>query len=211
MLERILAENGIAVTDEQINKFALYREYLTEYNEKVNLTSITDPDGIDVKHFADSVLLLKYLDIPAGAAVCDVGTGAGFPGVPLLIMRNDIKLTLIEATAKKLVFVDSLLEKLGLSARCVHGRGEELSRLPEFGGRFDVVTARAVAALPKLAGYCLPLVKKGGVFAAMKGDPSPEELADGEKALAKLGGKIEKVSRYGLNGEKRCIMTVRKK
>lgn len=210
MLEQIFADCGIAATDEQINNFALYRDYLTEYNRKVNLTSITDPDQIDVKHFADSVLPLKYLDIPRGASVCDVGTGAGFPGVPLLIMRNDLKLTLIEATAKKLVFVDSLLEKLGLSARCVHGRGEELSRLPEFRGKADVVTARAVAALPKLAGYCLPLVKKGGIFAAMKGDPSPEEITEGEKALAKLGGSIERVVKYDLCGEKRCIIVVRK-
>ncbi len=210
-LRQSAARCGVKLTDEMLGQFAAYASFLREYNEKVNLTAITDPEEISVKHFEDSLVLLKYIDVPVGAAVADVGTGAGFPGVPLLIARGDLQLTLIEATGKKLVFVERLLEKLGLRATLVHMRGEEAGRDPQFRESFDLVTARAVAELNRLAEYCLPLAKIGGRFVAMKAQTAENELASAFSAIRKLGGSGTTVYEYPLsNGDTRTLLSIKK-
>jgi len=168
--------------------FERYKEELIKWNNKFNLTAITDPQEIEIKHFKDSLSILEAVGLK-DQSVADVGTGAGFPGIPLKIVCPNIKLTLIEATKKKTEFLKHIVNILGLKeVEIVWGRAEELK-----GRKFDVVLARAVAKLPKLATYCLPLVKPGGVFIAMKNQNIENELAEAQKAIKALGGKIKEV------------------
>jgi len=202
---------GVDLTPEAVLQFDTYARLLVEYNEKVNLTAITDPDSIVVKHFADSLALLKYVDFLPGSYVADVGTGAGFPGTALLIARNDIKLTLFDSVNKKLDFIRFALSSLGLNADVVHIRAEEAGRLPAYREHFDVVTARAVAQLRVLCEYCVPLVKVGGVFAPMKGDMSDDEVTAGFSALKNIG--INDYERFSYNiptGDIRNIIYAKK-
>ena len=203
--------SGVAVGPETAERFGVYLQYLLEYNRNVNLTAITDPEEALVKHFADSLALLRYVEIPQGASLCDVGTGAGFPAAAILCARPDLKVTLVDSVGKKLAFIDSLLEKLDLEARTVHGRAEDLGHDPAFRADFDFVTARAVAALPVLAEYCVPLLKVGGAFVAPKGAISADERKAGIKACASLGaGLLSEISyRLGEYGE-RVLLTFEK-
>jgi 16S rRNA (guanine(527)-N(7))-methyltransferase RsmG len=202
---------GLTPSEEAFLRFDLYARELVRYNENVNLTAITDPEGITVKHFADSLFLLKYVNVPEGAAVCDVGTGAGFPGACLKIARPDLTLTLCDSVNKKLEFLRFLFSELGLPAEIVHMRAEEAGRDPAFREKFDLAAARAVAALPRLSEYCVPLVKPGGVFAPLKGLLSEEEKRDGCAAARLLGAKREKEARYELpTGDAREIIIFRK-
>ena len=199
---------GLAITESQYDSFQHYGEFLVEYNEKVNLTAITDPREIMIKHFLDSCLLLKYAEIPEGASLIDVGTGAGFPSVPLKIMRPDIKITLLDSLAKRITFLEQLCGEIGADAEFIHGRAEDFGRDPEYREKFDFATARAVANMSLLSEFCLPFVKTGGEFIAMKG-PS-EDIAAGESAVRLLGGEIGDITEYELNGEKRKIVHVKK-
>lgn len=178
---------GIALNDAAIERFEIYADYLIEYNKNVNLTAITEPTEIAHKHFLDCLLFFKAAQVPQGASIIDVGTGAGFPGVVLKIARPDIKLTLMDSLNKRLVFLNSLLEKLGLSADIIHSRAEDGAKPPLREG-FDFATARAVAALPVLSEYCLPYVKPGGCFVALKGAMASEELTSAKRAIETLGG-----------------------
>ena len=205
------APYGIAVTAEQEEQFRIYARLLTERNKKVNLTAITDPEGIAAKHFLDSALLLKVFSPARGESVLDVGTGAGFPGVPLKILRSDLRLTLLDSLNKRLVFLDALLKELGISAELVHARAEEAGRQGRYRGGFGFVAARAVAAMPVLCEYCLPFLKPNGVFAAMKGRVSPEEDGGAKKAVSVLGCRIERVENYALPaGDARCVYLIRR-
>lgn len=202
---------GIEVSAEQEEKFRIYARLLAEWNERINLTAITDPEGIAAKHFLDSALVLKAYPPEQGETVLDVGTGAGFPGVPLKLLRPDLNLTLLDALNKRLVFLDALLKKLGLSAELVHARAEEAARQKQYRARFGLVTARAVAAMPVLCEYCLPFLKPEGVFAAMKGRVSPEENASAKKAVSVLGCRVERVEDYTLPaGDARSIYLIRR-
>ena len=202
---------GIAISDEQIKKFELLSEMLVEQNKTMNLTAITDPDGIAVKHFADSISVLTAYDIPVGARVMDIGTGAGFPGIPLLIMRPDIDLTMVDSTAKKLRYVQSTVDSLGLIATTLHTRAEEAGQSKEYREQFDVVCSRAVAALNVLCEYCLPFVKVGGMFIAMKGAKAQEEIADAKAAIKLLGGKTVSEKTFTLaDGGERNIVVIKK-
>lgn len=167
--------------------FSLYLHELSEWNKKFNLTAITDPAEIKLKHFADSLSLLDVYDLTTESVV-DVGTGAGFPGIPLKIARPGIKLTLIEATRKKTEFLKHLVEVLGLKDVQVVWR-----RAEEYRGHFDLAVARAVAKLDILAEYCLPLVKPGGLFIAYKGEKVDDETAAALKAIEKFGGEIKEI------------------
>lgn len=199
----------LSVSTEQYDKFKLYAELLVEWNKKINLTAITDSHGIAVKHFLDSVLPLKFLDVPDGAALIDVGTGAGFPGVPLKIMRADIKLTLLDSLNKRVNFLSEVCKAAALAAECIHARAEEGSRKAEYREKFDISTARAVAAMPTLSEYCLPYVKVGGIFAALKGPK--ENYRECESAVKILGGEISDVTEYSLpDGDGRTLICVRK-
>ena len=167
-----------------------YSNLLIEWNEKMNLTAITDPDEIIMKHFYDCLLFLKFVDIPQNARVIDVGTGAGFPGMVLKIARPDIKLTLLDGLNKRLTFLQEVSRELKLEVETLHSRAEDGGRNPEHREMYDIATARAVARLNVLSEYCLPYVKKGGCFVAMKGPAAPEEMESAASAIAKLGGEI---------------------
>lgn len=205
----VFSAEGFNISEKQYTQFYEYARTLVEWNEKMNLTGITDPDGIMVKHFLDSILPLKFLKLSEGSKVIDVGTGAGFPGVPIKIYRPDIKLTLLDSLNKRVNFLSAACVAAEIKAECVHGRAEESGRDPRFREKFDAAFARAVAAMPMLAEYCLPHVKVGGTFAAMKG-PN-ENYRDGENAIKLLGGEIADVKEYKLpNDDKRVLIIVKK-
>ncbi len=202
---------GISLTDEQIKLFEKLSELLVEQNKTMNLTAITDPDGIAVKHFADSISALSAYDFAEGARVLDVGTGAGFPSIPLLIARPDLEMTMIDSTAKKLKYVASTVDSLGLTAEVLHTRAEEAGQNKEYRESFDIVCSRAVAALNVLCEYCLPFVKVGGVFLAMKAAKVQEEIADAKNAIKTLGGKIVAEKSFSLSdGGERTIVVIKK-
>ncbi len=206
-----LEQKGIKVDDTALSRLDSYARLLVEWNEKINLTAITDPEGIVIKHFLDCALLLDKVDLPDGARVVDVGTGAGFPGMVLKILRPDIKLTLMDGLNKRLVFLNEVLGQLGLEADTVHLRAEEAGKKPEFREKFDLVTARAVAQLNTLYEYCLPLSKVGGVFCAMKGPSAAEELKNAGKAAAILGGSKGIIDTETLTGEEVRTFVITKK
>lgn len=202
---------GLSVSSQQLDRFEKLAELLVEQNKTMNLTAITDPDGIAVKHFADSISVLSAVDFKSGAKVLDVGTGAGFPGIPLLIMRPDIDLTMLDSTAKKLKYVANTVDSLGLNANVLHSRAEESAQKPEYRESFDIVCSRAVAALNILCEYCLPFVKKDGIFAAMKGAKAQEEIDVANNAIKTLGGEIIDKKSFTLSdGAERTIIIIKK-
>ncbi len=197
-LSDCLASFGLTLTDQQRDYFNTYGKFLLEYNEKVNLTAITDPDEIAIKHFADSILPLALEKIAPGASLIDVGTGAGFPGVPLKIMRPDIELTLLDSLNKRLKFLQELSALLDQRNAFVHARAEMAGADQALRGRFDYATSRAVAQLAVLCEYCLPLLKIGGKMLALKGPDCAAEIAVAKKAIEILGGSIAAVHEYAL-------------
>ena len=207
-LKLLLEEQGIFADAAQLDQFNRYAEMLLEWSEKINLTAITDPDEILLKHFLDSALLLRYFPFPNKAAFLDVGTGAGFPSVPCTILRPDLKLTLLDSLNKRVVFLSELCKELGITAKCLHMRAEEGGKLASLREQFDIVTARAVAHLRELSEYCLPFVKKDGVFIALKGPDVRTELSEAQKAIGILGGKVERVVEYKLGdvGDRTLIL-----
>ena len=212
LFDACIRELGVALPENAFAQFDRYAELLCEYNEKVNLTAITDPDGITVKHFADSLYFLKYVDMPENACLCDVGTGAGFPGVCLKLARPDLRLTLFDSVNKKLDFLRFLSKELGFDAEIVHARAEEAGQTPAYRAHFDFATARAVASLNKLCEYCLPLVKQGGRFVPLKAELSDEERAAGYAAAGLLGAKRNREVRYTLpGGDRRELLIFEKK
>ena len=189
LLARCAAPYEVDITDTLYERLDTYARLLVEWNEKMNLTAITDPVGVAVKHFADSLTAAPLL--PSGKfSLIDVGTGAGFPGVPLALLREDCALTLLDSLNKRLVFLDTVCHEVGLTANLVHARAEEGGHKPELREKFDVATARAVAALPTLCEYCLPFVKVGGRFLALKGPDGDREQDAAARAVATLGGKF---------------------
>lgn len=205
------ASFGLEVSDTLLGKLDAYAEFLVAYNQKVNLTAITDPAEIAVKHFLDSLLLLAAADIPAGASLIDVGTGAGFPGVPVRLMRGDLHLTLLDSLNKRIVFLRELCQRLEVDASLFHARAEDAGHDPSLREQFDFATARAVASLPVLCEYCLPFVRVGGLFAALKSRGAAEETALAGRALSLLGGRVESERSFHLpDSSERCILLIRK-
>ena len=208
----VLDEKGIAYNDEILEKLGKYAALLVEWNEKINLTAITDPEGIVIKHFLDCALLLNKVDLKENAKVIDVGTGAGFPGMVLKIFRPDIKLTLLDGLNKRLVFLNEVAAQLGLTnVETVHLRAEEAGRRQNFRESFDLVTARAVAKQNLLYEYCLPLCKVGGVFCAMKGPSAEEEVKESVNAGKLLGGAKPQILHETLTGEEVRTFVITKK
>ncbi|MDE6677507.1 MAG: 16S rRNA (guanine(527)-N(7))-methyltransferase RsmG [Ruminococcus sp.] len=201
-------KNKIELSQTLYKKLDIYAEFLVEYNKNVNLTAITDPEEILYKHFIDSILLEKYADIPENASLIDVGTGAGFPSVPLKLFRPDINITLLDSLNKRITFLKMLCEKLGINAEFVHERAEIVGKNPDFREKFDVACARAVANMSVLSEMCLPFVKVNGVFTAMKG--LSENISDGNNAVRLLGGEVSEESVYKVYGEDRKIVIVKK-
>ncbi len=203
-------EIGIELDETAVERFCIYFDFLIEYNKKVNLTAITDADGVLKKHFIDCLAFMNYLDIPKSAAVCDIGTGAGFPGVVLKIARPDIEITLIDSLNKRCVFLNQLLEKLSLEGEVLHLRAEEAGKDKNLRERFDIVTARAVSAINVLAELSLPLVKPGGIWAPLKGPSLADELELAKNGISILGGKLLDVCEYSLFENQRTIPIFKK-
>ena len=197
LLVRSAAAGGVTVDRQLCERLDIYARLLVEWNGKMNLTAITDPAGIAVKHFADSLLAAPLL--PEGPfSLIDVGTGAGFPGVPLALYREDCQLTLLDSLNKRLVFLETLCRELGLSAQLIHARAEEGAHRPPLREKYDVATARAVAALPTLCEYCLPYVKVGGRFIALKGPDALREQEEAARAVTLLGGRVSQTVAHTL-------------
>lgn len=200
---------GIDITAEQAEQFSILTEFMLEYNKNVNLTRITEYDEVIEKHYIDSILPLTMVEVPRGTYCVDIGTGAGFPSLPMNIYRPDLKFTLIDSLGKRITYLNLVTEKIGLSCKTIHARSEEAAKKPDLRESFGFVTARAVAALNVLCEYCLPYVEKGGVFVALKG--AEDECNIAENAIKKLGGKLEKVIKYNLPcGDKRNLIIIRK-
>ena len=212
LLQNYIKDYKITLTENQYEQFQKYFELLAEWNEKMNLTAITDESGVALKHFADSLSLLNFVDIPQNSSLADVGTGAGFPGVVLKIARPDIKLTLIDSLNKRLVFLGEVCAQLGIEAELIHSRAEDGARNEKLRESFDFAVSRAVARMNVLSEYCLPYVKVGGAFCAMKGAQANEEFKESLNAINTLGGKLEKKYFFELpeNGGERAIAVVRK-
>ena len=190
VLTETLAECDITIDAVAVGRLCRYNELLLEWNAVMNLTALTEPRDVALKHFADSLTVLKVCDIPEGAAVVDVGTGAGFPGLVLKIARPDIRLTLLDSLLKRLNFLDTVCEELDLDGvETVHSRAEDGARTA-LRDSFDIAVSRAVAPLNVLAEYCLPYVKEGGRFLAMKGKDADEELTAAQDAIAALCGEV---------------------
>ena len=205
------AEAQLSFTEEQLAQFTRYYELLVETNKVMNLTAITEPEEVAVKHMVDS--LLAYEDGMQGKTLVDVGTGAGFPGVPLKIYCPSLRVTLVDSLGKRLRFLEQVIDELGLKGiRCEHLRAEDAGRSKKHREQYDYVTARAVARLSVLSEYCLPLAKNGGQFIALKGSRFAEEIEEGEAAVKILGGKIisaEPVKLPGLD-DGRAIIKIAK-
>ena len=188
---------GVRFSVEQIEQFFDYMNLLIEWNEKMNLTAITEPEEIILKHFIDSITILK--DIPDGSKLVDVGTGAGFPGIPLSIMNPTLKITLVDSLNKRLIFLQEVINKLKLqNVEIVHARAEEFGQNKKYRENFDIATSRAVANLSTLSEYLIPLVKVGGKTISMKAANATEEINEAKKAINTLGGTIEKVEEFNL-------------
>ncbi|MEG1551369.1 MAG: 16S rRNA (guanine(527)-N(7))-methyltransferase RsmG [Oscillospiraceae bacterium] len=202
---------NIILTDEILEKLDIYADILIETNKHLNLTAITEPSEVTVKHFADSLSLFKYVDFPTNSSVIDVGTGAGFPGVVLLIVRPDLKITFLDGTKKKLTFIETVLKELNLNAEIVHARAEEAGQNSIYREKFDFATARAVSNLTNLSEYCLPFVKVSGSLIAMKSISTDEEIDAAKKAVKLLGGEISENIMFDLvEKTPRRILTIKK-
>ncbi len=212
MLKEQSQKMGIELTEEQLEKFSIYMNFLIEYNEITNLTAIKEPNQIVIKHFLDSLLLTKTVDLNGNKKMIDIGTGAGFPGVPVKIKYPNVKLTLLDSLNKRLVFLSKLSEKIGLDYEVIHKRAEECGKDKNYREKFDYVTSRAVASLNILAGYCLPYLKVGGIFIALKGPNAEEETVNAKNAIKEFGGKIIKTQYFELpdGSGKRSIILIEK-
>lgn len=201
ILTNAFTSEGFILNDVQLNQFADYFDMLIEWNQKINLTAIEEPTEVAYKHFVDSACLLRVVPDLKKKKMIDVGTGAGFPGVPLKIMEPELDLTLFDSLNKRIIFLQELCQKLQLSdVKAVHGRAEEFGIKPDYRQQYDIVTARAVARMPVLLEICMPFVKKGGILIALKGPELENELKESENALKELGGKVIDVQEFTLAG-----------
>ena len=212
-LTKAAAEYGISLNDTQMEQYNRYFELLVEWNEKINLTAITEPKEVAIKHMIDSITAYDENLFKDGTTVIDVGTGAGFPGLPLKIFCPEIKLTLMDSLNKRIKFLQTVVEELGLKdVECVHARAEEGARNKKYRESFDIAVSRAVARLPILCEYCLPFVKKGGHFIALKGMQYNDEADEAAKAIKVMGGSKTEIRPVKLPelDDKRAVITITK-
>lgn len=206
----LFSQGGMSITVGQYEKFKKYSDILVEWNGRINLTAITLPKVIAEKHFYDSVYPFALCDASFDSFI-DVGTGAGFPSIPLMIWKGGFKLTMLDSLNKRVNFLNEVTSLLELDAVSVHGRAEEFGRKNEYREQFDAASARAVANLRDLSEYCLPFVKVGGVFYALKGKDGEQELKEAENAIKTLGGEVSEVKNYSLpSGDSRTLIVVQK-
>ena len=194
-----LEKLNIFLEEEQINQFYKYMNILIEWNKNINLTAITDPKEVILKHFIDSIYVLKNIEISSNSSIIDIGTGAGFPGIPLKIVRKDLNVTLLDSLNKRIMFLDNVINNLGLKdISTIHGRAEEMGKNKKYREMFDYAISRAVANLTVLSEYMIPFVKLGGKSICMKGGNIKEELENSQKALGILGGNLIHVEEFNL-------------
>jgi len=211
LLKDLSKKINVELTDNQINQFEKYQDLLLEWNEKINLTAITEENDIIIKHFVDSLTVAKYFK--DNDKIIDVGTGAGFPGIPLKIANKTLKVTLLDSLNKRIIYLNDVIEKLDLlDIETIHGRAEELSRNIKYREQYDVVTARAVANLKTLSEYCIPFVKLNGYFVCMKGSNIEEELTIAKEHIRELGCQIVEIVEFVLpeTDMKRNIIIMKK-
>ena len=202
---------NIELSSEQLNMLDKYSEMLVEWNFKINLTAITDSEEIMTRHFEDSIAMLKYVDSPINSSLIDIGTGAGFPGMVLKIIRPDLKITLLDSLNKRISFLNTVSDKLCLDINTVHLRAEDGGKLSKYRERFDIACARAVSNMRELSEYCIPYVKVGGQFVSLKGPDVVDELDLARPAIGTLGGKVNSVCNYIISdGSGRNIIIVDK-
>ena len=195
----IAKEMGINLTDKMCSDFEVYKEMLKEWNEKINITAITDDYEIDLKHFVDSLTPVLTGLIKDKISIIDIGTGGGFPGLPLKIYNRNLKVTLLDSLNKRIVFLDEIINLLDLkNVEAIHARAEELSRKEHYREKYDISISRAVASLDTLCEYCIPYVKIGGYFISMKGPTPDKEIECSMNAIKELGGVLEKTIRLTL-------------
>ena len=208
LLREKATEYGISLDEKALERFDIYAKLLVEWNEKINLTAITEPEEIVIKHFLDCLTVFSKVEIKEGAKIIDVGTGAGFPGLVMLIARPDLKMTLMDSLNKRLNVIKDILDKLELSADVVHLRAEDGGQNKAYREKYDFSTARAVSNLRDLSEYCLPFVKVGGSFIAMKAAKAEEEIAAAQKAIKTLGGTVAEKHTFELEdaGERNIIL-----
>lgn len=203
---------GIKLTDKEIESFRHYYQMLVEWNEKINLTAIVDEREVVIKHFIDSISVLPFF--PDGASsMIDVGTGAGFPGIPIKIVKSSMHVTLLDSLEKRVRFLNSVIKETGLTGiDAIHGRAEDFGQNKEYREHYDIAIARAVSSLPVLCEYTMPFVRIGGYFIAMKGSNVEDEISEGRNAVTILGGEIEDVKTFKLPFEsiERNIILVKK-
>ncbi len=205
---------GVTLTDKQIEQFEKYYELLVEWNKVMNLTGITEFDEVMQKHFVDSVAAAKYAEMEKVNSLIDVGTGAGFPGIPLKIVYPHIQVTLLDSLNKRIKFLEEVVDNLGLTGiETVHGRAEDAAKKAEYREQFDLSVSRAVANLASLTEYCLPFVKVGGKFVSYKSVSVDEEITQSKKAVYVLGGEIGKVEKFNLpeSDMERSLVIIEKK
>lgn len=191
-LHVLCEKNGIQLSDEQLKQFSIFYDYMIEMNQVMNLTSITEEDEVILKHFYDSMSVVKYYDFHDQINVIDVGTGAGFPGIPLAILLPNVQFTLMDSLNKRIIFLNEVVKKCGLkNVECIHSRAEELAKDGDYRENYDVCVSRAVANLSVLLEYCIPFIKKGGKFISYKSISSEEELTDSKNAQNKLCCKLK--------------------
>jgi 16S rRNA (guanine527-N7)-methyltransferase len=213
LFQSSLAEKGIILSPQQMNQFDLYFDLLVEWNEKMNLTSITEKREVYLKHFYDSVSAAFYFDFSEPLTICDIGAGAGFPSIPINICFPHLRISIVDSLQKRIKFLSHLTQELGLqNVKLFHDRAETFGQNQEHRESFDVVTARAVARLSVLSELCLPLVKEDGFFLAMKASAAKEELDAGKRALQILGGKVQEIHSFELPMEnsERTILVIEK-
>ncbi len=196
LLKDSMLQLGFEISEKQISQFMTYKQLLLEWNEKINLTAITDEKDIILKHFVDSVSLLTAIDIKEGMSFIDVGTGAGFPGIPVKIMFPQINITLLDSLQKRITFLEEVIGTLQLqNTECIHMRAEDGGQSKELREHFDCCVSRAVASLNILCEYCMPFVKCGGYFVSLKGPDVSQEIMEAQKAISTLGCKLEKTEK----------------
>lgn len=211
--ERTMSSFSIPLDKKQLCQFLNYYEILSEWNSFMNLTAITDFSEVVRKHFIDSLLVLKYLDIHKEMSLIDVGTGAGFPGIPLKIMLPDLQVTLLDSLKKRIVFLDEVIKRLELTGiEAIHGRAEDFAKPGRLREKYDFCVSRAVANLSTLSEYCIPFVKIGGIFVSYKSEKVVQELEDAKKAITLLGGTVKERADLVLPGsdEKRSLLLIEK-
>ena len=211
--EQQLADLDILLTDKQKEQFCRYYEMLVEWNKVMNLTGITEYDEVNEKHFVDSLSVKKAVDMKKIQSLIDIGTGAGFPGIPLKILYPHLHVVLLDSLQKRIKFLDAVIEKLGLEdIETLHGRAEDYAKKTEYREQFDICVSRAVANLSSLSEYCIPYIRTGGIFISYKSGDVDDEVKRSEKAVKILGGKIDDIIKFQLPGTEigRSFVKIRK-